>query len=318
MTLDARKLLSLLLVPVYLALIAIFLVLNIPSAFNPPILLLLFNTLFLGLIPLYVAYIAYTSFRGSGSTGVLLEGTGMLILGLGAISAGIVNYLPNPMNANVTVHNTSFCIGAFLQFVGILIALSGTVPKKKPGDASKITILYGGCVLVFSAFVIAAVLGVVPPFFIQGIGFTGTAGVCIITGAILFFAMASGILLWLYSRKREEFFFWYSIGLALVGIGLLAVHFPSVLGSPLGWVGGRPSISAQSMYLISFCCPEPGCPKSTASHSGICLPGSLVNQIPIIRRSSKQQPMLSWSLTQMIGSSYGMETCGEDVRIHPV
>jgi PAS domain S-box-containing protein len=251
MTFDTRKILSLLLIPIYLTLIVIFLILNIRTSFNPPILLLVFNSLFLGLIPLYVAYIAYKSFMTSGSNGVLLEGTGMLMLGLGAIGAGVVNYMPNSMNANVTVQNTGFCIAAFLQLIGILIALSGTAPRQRPGDASRISILYGGCVVVFCTFTIAAVSGSVPPFFIQGTGFTALRE-AIITSAIEFFVLAAGVLLWLYYKKREEFFFWYSIGMALIGIGLLAVHFPAVLGSPLGWVGRSAQYFGGVYLLIAF------------------------------------------------------------------
>lgn len=251
MTLDIKKILSLLFIPIYLSLIVILLILNISTSFNPPILLLVFNSLFLGLIPLYVAYIAYKSFRESGSTGVLLKGTGMLMLGLGAIAAGAVNYLPNSMNANVTAQNTGFCISAFLQLVGILIVLSGTVPRQRPGDTSKIAILYGGVVLVFFLFVLAAVLGSAPPFFIQGVGFTALREF-VITSAIEFFALAAGILLYLYFRKQEEFFFWYSIGMALIGIGLLAVHFPSVLGSPLGWVGRSAQYLGGVYVLVAF------------------------------------------------------------------
>ncbi|MGB8309274.1 MAG: PAS domain S-box protein [Methanoregula sp.] len=251
MTLDTRKFLSLLLIPVYIILITIFLILNISTSFNPPILLLVFNALFLGLIPLYAAYIAYKSYRVSGSNGLLLKGTGMLMIGLGAIIAGIVNYLPNSMNANVTVQNTGFCIGAFFQLIGILIALSGTMPKQRRSDVSKITILYSGCILGFSLFSIAAVLGAVPPFFIQGIGFTALREF-IITSAIEFFVLSAGILLWLYFKKHENFFFWYSIGMALIGLGLLAVHFPSVLGSPLGWIGRSAQYIGGAYLLIAF------------------------------------------------------------------
>ena len=249
--LDIRKTLSLLLIPVYLTLTVIFLILNIGTSFNPPILLLVFNSLFLGLIPLYVAYIAHKSFIASGSTGVLLKGTGMLVLGLGAIGAGLVNYLPDSMNANVTVQNTGFCIAAFLQFVGILIALSGTAPRQRSSDASRISLLYGGCIAAFSAFIIAAVSGTVPPFFIQGTGFTALREF-VITSAIEFFILASGVLLWLYYKKREGFFFWYSVGMALIGIGLLAVHFPSVLGSPLGWVGRSAQYLGGVYLLVAF------------------------------------------------------------------
>ena len=247
--LDLRKLASLVLILVYIALIAILLLLNNTTSFNPPILLLVFNLLFLGLIPLYITYIAYKSFIASGSTGVLLEGTGMLMLGLGATGAGLVNYLPNSMNANVTVQNTGFCIAAFLQFVGILIALSGSAPRQRSNDAFRISLLYGGCIVAFSTFIIAAVSGAVPPFFIQGTGFTALREF-VTTSAIEFFVLAAGVLLWLYYKKREGFFFWYSIGMALIGIGLFAVHFPSVLGSPLGWVG-RSAQYLGGVYLLS-------------------------------------------------------------------
>jgi PAS domain S-box-containing protein len=151
----------------------------------------------------------------------------------------------------VTVQNTGFCIAAFLTLIGVLIALSGTAPRRRPGDALKISILYGGCVVAFCFFAIAAVFGAVPPFFIQSTGFTALREF-IITSAIEFFVLAAGVLLWLYYKKREEFFFWYSIGMALIGIGLLAVHFPSVLGSPLGWVGRSAQYLGGVYFLIAF------------------------------------------------------------------
>jgi PAS domain S-box-containing protein len=251
MTLDTRKKLSLLFIPVFIVLIAVLLVLNIGISFNPPILLLLFNTLFLGLIPIYVAYIAYVSFRGSGSPGLLLKGTGMLFLGLGAIGAGIAGFLPDSMNANVTIHNTSFCIGAFLQLVGILMVMSGTVPKQRLSTTREIVLIYGGCCVLLTVFFIAAMLGILPPFFIPGTGFTFLREFIIIN-AIEFFVFSAGILFYLYSKTRQEFFFWYSIGLALIAIGLVAVHFPSVLGSLLGWTGRSAQYLGAVYVLVAF------------------------------------------------------------------
>ncbi|MEI8332051.1 MAG: hypothetical protein WCF90_10465 [Methanomicrobiales archaeon] len=71
--LDRQKRASLILLPVYLALIAIFLFFSIKAAFNPPVRLLVFNSLFLGLLPLCVTYILYRSFWGSGSNGILFQ-----------------------------------------------------------------------------------------------------------------------------------------------------------------------------------------------------------------------------------------------------
>lgn len=251
MTLDTRKLLSLLIIPIYLILITIVLILNIWTPFNSPFLLLVFNSLFLGLIPLYIAYIAYHSFRASGSTAVLLQGTGMLMIGFGAIAAGIVGLFPDSMNFNVALHNTSFCIGAFLQLAGILIAFSGPAQERKPGRISLVLLVYGGCGALLLSFAVAVVLGVVPPFFVVGSGYTVIRQL-IITNAIEFFALAAGLLAWLYLRKREDFFFWYSVGLALIAIGLVGATFNPVLGSPLSWVSRSAQYLGAWYVLLAF------------------------------------------------------------------
>ena len=167
--------------------------------------------------------------------------------------------------------------------------LSGTVPRQRPGDTSKIAILYGGVVLVFFLFVLAAVLGSAPPFFIQGIGFTALREF-VITSAIEFFALATGILLYLYLRKQEEFFFWYSMGMALIGIGLLAVHFPSVLGSPLGWVGRSAQYFGGFMSLLLLSALN-GVRIRRVSHSRRCLPDSSANRRRITNRLLKLRLM---------------------------
>ena len=53
--LDRRKALSLLLVPAYIVIIAVLSLFDGTAAFTEPLLLLLLNAAFLGLIPLYVA-----------------------------------------------------------------------------------------------------------------------------------------------------------------------------------------------------------------------------------------------------------------------
>jgi PAS domain S-box-containing protein len=251
MTLDTRKTLSLLLIPVFIALISVLLVLNVGTTFNPPILLLIFKSLFLGLIPLYVAYIAYKSFQASGSTGVLLNGTGMLLLGLTSIAAGVIGFLPASLNSSETVQSTNFPISAILMVVGTIIALSGIVPERRLGDAQSGTLIYGGCILYTIIFSFIAVRGVLPPFFIPDTGYTFLREFLLIN-AIEFFALASLILLFLYFRKREEFHFWFSIGLALIALGLVAVIFSDVPGSLVSWLGRTAQYLGAVYILFAF------------------------------------------------------------------
>jgi hypothetical protein len=52
---DLRKLASLALIPIFLIVIEILVALGIQTVFEPPYLLLITNTVFVGFIPLYIA-----------------------------------------------------------------------------------------------------------------------------------------------------------------------------------------------------------------------------------------------------------------------
>jgi PAS domain S-box-containing protein len=248
---DTRKFLSLLLIPIFIILIAILLILNFGGAFNPPILLLVLKAVFLGLIPLYVAYIAYVSFRGSGSLGVLLNGTGMLLLGLTSFAAGIIGFLPDSQNITETVQSTNFFFCALLMVFGTILAIYGIVPKQRSGDIPKELLVYGGCVLYIILFSVAAIRGVFPPFFIPGAGYTFLRQFMIIN-AIEFFALVSVLLFFLYVRRREDFFFWYAIGLALIALGLVGVIFSNVPGGSISWVGREAQYLGAVYVLLAF------------------------------------------------------------------
>ena len=259
------KIASLALIPVFIIFIAIFYLLNVGEDFNPSLLLMILKTVFLGLIPLYVAYIAYRSFRESGSTSVLLNGTGMLLLGTSSIAAGILGFLPNSLNITEIVQSTNFCISAILIFIGTLVALSG-VPHKHGKDYTlKGSLIYECVVLYLFVFSIAAVLGLIPPFFIPGAGYTVIREFLLIH-AIEFFALASLILFFLYLRKREEFHFWFSMGLAFVGLGLIAIIVSSVPGNPMSWLGRAGQYVGAVYILVAFIVLE-----RTARKTGIPL-----------------------------------------------
>ena len=74
--LDGRKWASLALIPFALILIVLFTVLDIRIATEPPFLLTILNTVFIGIIPLVIAAIALRSYRSSGSASLFMMGSG--------------------------------------------------------------------------------------------------------------------------------------------------------------------------------------------------------------------------------------------------
>jgi PAS domain-containing protein len=247
---DPKKALSLLLIPAYIIIIVVLYYLGGTAAFPAPLLLFVANTVFLGLVPLYVAYVSVVSFRRSGLAGVLMMGVGMVAFGVGGIAAGLVGLLPGSANLVVTTHNASACIGAALQFGGALAALLGWTipPARRTALAASV---YAAAVVAAAALVLGAVLGLTPVFFSPVAGSTAIRGV-VLAGAVEFFLIASGLYFVLYRKQREDFFFWYAVGLALIGLGLLSLPFYLVFDGLFNWAARLVQYAGACYILAAF------------------------------------------------------------------
>lgn len=215
---------------------AVLAVVHNEAVIETPYLLAVMNTLFLGIIPVAVAYIASRVYLRGGSLTLLLLGSGILVFGLGSILAGWVNVLPGGPNMTVTIHNTCSCIGAAIIMAGVMINHSVLVPSRGGIRTATLAALYTGMVALVLTVTLPAVMGVTPPFFIPGSGPTMLRQI-ILENAVLFFAISSALLMSTYLRRRTDLFFWFSVSFALIAIGLLAVFFQPSVGSPMGWAG---------------------------------------------------------------------------------
>jgi len=231
-----EKKLSLLLIPCALVIIALLVALNIPTAFEPPLVLPLMNTVFLGIIPIVIAYITFKVYTKSGSASVLLIGSGILIFGLGSIVAGWVNPLSGGPNMTVTIHNTCACIGSILILAGAIMSHTPAKSGRAIKNTGTIAAAYTAIVLFVTIFSLATLQGIIPPFFVPGSGPTVLRQV-ILENATALFALSSVLFMVAYRKGRSDFFFWYSVALALIAIGLLAVFVQPSVGSLIGWVG---------------------------------------------------------------------------------
>jgi len=232
---DRRKLGSLALIPFSLSLIVILTVLNIRTATDPPFLLTILNTLFIGIIPLVIAIIAFRSYRSSGSASLFMMGSGMMIFGTGSIAAGWVIGLTDGTNISVAVYNVCIFISAVFYLTGALLTFTGSKTAGTAGLLWKIAAITSGIVIFVVAFTSLTIMGSIPPFFIVGTRPTILRQI-ILSYAIAILAITSLVLFRLFTLKREDFFFWYSVSLAVIAIGLVAAFLTPSMGSPVNWV----------------------------------------------------------------------------------
>ena len=126
-------------------------------------------------------------------------------------------------------------MSAVFYLAGALLTFIQRSTPKTTGSIGKIAAVTGGIIIFEAAFIVLAIAGSIPPFFIAGSGPTVLRQV-ILSNAIVILAIASILLIHVYRQKREDFFFWYSVSLAVIAVGLVGALFIPALGSPVNWI----------------------------------------------------------------------------------
>jgi PAS domain S-box-containing protein len=199
-----------------------------------------------------VSYIALRNYKATGRLQILLLGCGVLAFGLAAVVAGLLRRVPGVgANLNVTIFNTGALIAAIFHFIAALILLAGISPEVGSKRKGLWLILgYAGLTIFMALLTMASLKGILPPFFVQGIGPTMLRQGVLGTATILFI-FSFLILMGSYLRNKEVFLYWYSSALALIAIGLSAVFIQRAVGSPIGWAGRLGQYIGGVYFLIA-------------------------------------------------------------------
>jgi len=205
--------------------------------YDPAWLILLGNTLFVGVVSFIVAGIAWRNYASTGRIQVLLLGCAMLVFGLGGILAAGVRGLPGGANLNVTIYNTGALLSAALHSAAAVILSGDLVPETRPARRTLwLALGYGASTLFMGLLTLGTWLGVGPVFFFQGIGPTPVRQE-VLSAAILLFVLSGLVFLATYRRNGEPFLFWYAGALGLTAISLAGFFVQHSVGSPVGWTG---------------------------------------------------------------------------------
>jgi PAS domain S-box-containing protein len=243
-------------VPAYIALIAILYItlsreLAASLVFDPPVLMLVSNTVFFFAISFAVFTAAMRAYLASGSSNILLLGCGVLALGGGALAGGWVRPLGWTANTSVTIHNLGVLLGATLHAMSALLTLLKVEPEQR-AERRRQKLLFGfaGTLILIAIIIVATFGGIVPSFWAADAGSTPIKQV-VLGMAVALFALTSIYTMVLYSQNRRYFLWWYSLGLALTCLGLVGITLMKAVGDPIGWAGRTAQYLGGAYFLIA-------------------------------------------------------------------
>jgi PAS domain S-box-containing protein len=218
--------------------------------YEPALLLPVLNTIFLFLVSCVVSYVAMRSYLLSGSPTILLLGCGVLTLGTGALAAGWL-IGPEGPNVNVTIFNVSALLSSAFHSLGAVVDYRQRPPEADP-ERRRLKLLAGylGVPIFVALLALAASEGIIPPFFVQGVGPTTPRQAVLAIGLVLFGCTALYTMSRFITEKRE-FFYWYSLALILLAMTLIGALLQPAVGSLLGWVARCCQYLAGVYFLLS-------------------------------------------------------------------
>lgn len=245
----SAELLSAGVVVFFVTLIGTLFLADIRVVCESPLLLLLCNSVFLGLIPLFVAYTLWRIYRELGNLSFLLFGCGMGVLGAAGVICGWFISRSDGPNIMVTIYNSSVLFNALLQASAFFLAfMPPAIIQDRRRVVWAVFILLATAV-VFGGVLVAAIHDAWPPFIIQGVGPTLT-GQIVLGMAIALLGGCSFLGDRYFADREARLVRLYSTGLLLFALGLLGVLLQKAVGSPIGWAG-RAAQHAGAVFILA-------------------------------------------------------------------
>jgi PAS domain S-box-containing protein len=222
--------------------------LKIINNYEIPFLIFTLNILFIGLPAVVITVFTTRSFLYSGVLPILWFGVGSVLYGIGALAGGLLLVI-GTANEATTLSSILFLAGGAVHFLGSFFSTNEVSPF---GNRSKrlsfLYQVYAG-VLIFVVFVIIITASDrLPVFFFWGEGGTPLRQM-IIGVTVVLFLLASFLYSRQYRATHSRLLYWYSLGLLLIGLGMIAFLLEVAPGTLLNWAG-RISQLLGGLYLF--------------------------------------------------------------------
>ena len=242
------RLLSLLPIPALVVITATLVLQGTKGVFDPFLLYPVLNILLVGIATILSAYISARSYLMSGSYTLLLLGGGALLYGSSTPLSNWLVYPPGGSNVAITVSNVGALAASALFFVSAALALAGVSLQSSNPRKSTAMVVYLVLLVFVASLAIVALQGVLPTFFIPGIGPTMLRQE-VLASAMILLALSSVLFMRLYYKSKAEILYWFSLAVALIVVGFSAWFLQHAVGDPLSWTG-RISQFLCGVYLL--------------------------------------------------------------------
>lgn len=218
----------------FFILILSLLILDLDGTYENQTVLLIMNILFTGVAPIIVTVIAAGAYLQSDRTGALLMGCGMLVFGMGSITAGILRFLPDSVNVTITVYNTCALLGGGCHLWASQLTRN---TRKSPAISKKIglALAVSAVLAIVAGLTAAAIQGMTPVFFDEH-GSTRIRDIVLWSAIVLYFS-ASMAVSGKYRELKSHHLYWYYLSLLMIAMGLFGVSLAKGMGTLLGWAG---------------------------------------------------------------------------------
>lgn len=238
-------------VPIFAVTVITLIILDPNMIFEPLALIPIMHTLFITTTCLAVAYISAKAFLTSGSYTLLSLGSGIVALGFSALVGGWLFNAPDGSNMIVAVQNTGYLIASFLHFASSSLIVVRARPQASKHRKASLVFGYSLALLAVVLLAVASYQGMMPLFFVQGVG-ASPLRQAVLTTAIVLFAMSSVLFMKAYLRCKSALLYWYSLGLGLIAIGLFAWIFARTVGGALSWTGRISQYIGCTYFLVAL------------------------------------------------------------------
>jgi hypothetical protein len=206
------------------------------------------NTAFFVAVVMPVAYIAARNFMITGSWYMLWLGGGALAYGVGSLFREWL--IGKGLTTPITIYNIVALIASVIHLTGATLSMAKMrIPNPELKQKPRIVLYYYlGILTGISLTILLIFRELIPPLYAPDESYVQIKD--IVRGiATVFFLASSFIYLRLYYKSRNDFLYFYSLGLVLFAFCLISLSLGAA-DTRISWLG-RVSQYAGNIYLLA-------------------------------------------------------------------
>ena len=228
-------------------------------AYEQPLVALILQIVFVLAISLVVVVVSAKSYLHSGSLNILLIGNAILISSLATtLSAVALSPLLTPFlteNEATTIGSIGILASSFVLFLSAALTYferSLIIPTSRKAVLAT---------TFFISLLLVAIIGIsagfdLLPVFLSSSGPTLLRILVLFFSAIFYFASAF-LFIFRYLRTKSQVLYWYSLGLFLFGLALIAGVLTWTLGDVMYWTASIASYLSSIYILVAVLGSQP-------------------------------------------------------------